>query len=295
MPATTLATTLERSRLDGLVDLAAYPIDRLGDAAGLELVERCRRELAATGCLVLKRFVPEAALGRLTLETERLSPRAHMNETATNPYNSAGDPDLPPEHPKNRFADRTNGFVAGDRIDDATMIRRIYHDPGFKAFVAAIVGEPLVHEFADPLADLVVNVLPEGCQHPWHFDSNDYIVTLQTRRPEGGGRFEYAPGIRGTHGESFEAVQRLLDGDREGLVSIALEPGDLQVFFGRNSLHRVTPVEGPHERHTVIFAYARQPGFVGQPERARRIFGRMAPIHEEMLARGVTRADHLAD
>lgn len=287
--------SIERHALDGLVDLQTYPIDRLDAHAGRALIQRCRDELAATGCVVLKRFVPAAALARLERETERLSPLAHLNETETNPYNSAGDPSLPPAHPKNRFADRTNGFVAGDRIGGDTIIRQIYHAGDFKAFIAAIVDEPEIHEFADPLADLVVNVLREGCQHPWHFDSNDFIVTMQTKKSEGGGRFEYVPGIRGTHGENIEAVQRILDGDRERLVSIELEPGDLQVFFGRNSLHRVAPAEGPVERHTVIFAYAREPGFVGQPERARRIFGRMAPIHEQMLEQRISRSDALAD
>jgi len=45
----------------------------------------------------------------------------------------------------------------------------------------------------------------------------------------------------------------------------------------------------------VIFAYAKEPGFVGRPERAKRIFGRMAPIHERMLEEDTERSDGLAD
>jgi len=141
----------------------------------------------------------------------------------------------------------------------------------------------------------VVNVLKEGRQHPWHFDSNDYIVTLCTRKPEAGGVFQYVPNIRGPQGENFEGVQAVLDGDHAALKSLDVTPGDLQVFFGRNALHRVTPVEGPRERHSVIFAYAREPGFVGRPERARRIFGRTAPVHDAMAQEGVVRSDALAD
>jgi len=277
------------------IDLDRYPVDRLETEAGRQLVEACRRQLSKDGCVVLKDFVPPSMLARLEAETERLSPEAHINETETNPYNSAADPALPPEHPRNRFDDRTNGFVAGDRIASDTIVRTIYRDSSFKAFVAAVVGEAEIHEFADPLADLVINVLKEGRQHPWHFDSNDFIVSMQTRKPLGGGIFQYAPGIRGAQGENFEGVQRILDGDHSALKTLELSPGDLQIFFGRNSLHRVSPVEGARERHTVIFAYAREPGFVGRPERARAIFGRMAPIHEEMLKQDVVRADSLAD
>ncbi|WP_269581767.1 HalD/BesD family halogenase [Roseibium sp. Sym1] len=288
-------TQIFKFSLEDCIDLARYPVDRLETAAGQQLVATCRRQLAGDGCVVLKDFVLPSMLERLEAETERLSPNAHINETETNPYNSAADPGLPPAHPKNRFDDRTNGFVAGDRIAPDTIVRTIYHDAAFKAFIAAVVGEPEIHEFADPLADLVINVLKEGRQHPWHFDSNDFIVSMQTRKPLAGGIFQYAPGIRGPQGENFEGVQRILDGDHTALKMLELSPGDLQIFFGRNSLHRVSPVEGERERHTVIFAYAREPGFIGRPERARAIFGRMAPIHEEMLKKDVVRTDSLAD
>lgn len=293
-----MAASLSPSRnsaLDGFVDLDRFPLDRLDTRAGRELVEDCRRQLANDGCVVLKNFVPADAVARLETETLRLSPEAHYNECETNPYNSAADPELPPEHPKNCFDDRTNGFVAGDRIDNDTIIRRIHADHDFQRFIAAVVGMEEIHPYADPLADLVVNVLRDGCQHPWHYDTNEFIVTMLTRKPEAGGRFEYAPGIRSPENENFEAVQEVLEGDRSRVKSIELELGDLQIFFGRYSLHRVTPVRGSRERHSVIFAYAREPGFVGRPERAMRIFGRMAPVHERMLQESTDRSDSLAD
>lgn len=285
----------DKYSLSDCVDLQAYPLDRLDAPTGQRLLAECRRQLADDGCVVLKDFVRPAMLARLEAETERLSPQAHINETETNPYNSDGDAALPPEHPRNRFDDRTNGFVAGDLIAEDTIIRTIYRTHAFKEFIRQVVDEPEIHEFADPLADLVINVLQEGCQHPWHFDSNDYIVTLQTRKPEGGGVFQYVPGIRGVEGENYEGVQAVLDGNHSALKSLQVTSGDLQIFFGRNSLHRVTPVKGSRERHSVIFAYAREPGFVGQPHRAQRIFGRMAPVHEEMLGKETRRSDGLAD
>ena len=281
--------------LHGLIDLERYPIHRLESERGRELIAECRRQLGHDGCVVLKGFVPDEALARLERETERLSPEAHYNQTETNPYNSAGDPSLPDSHPKNRFDDRTNGFVAGDCIDDDTIIRRVYQHEGFQRFIASVVGEEEIHPYADPLAGLVINVLREGCQHPWHYDTNEFIVTMMTRQSHGGGRFEYAPGIRSPEGENFDEVENVIDGDHSRLKSLDLQPGDLQIFFGRYSLHRVTPVEGDKERHTVIFAYAKEPGFIGRPERAQRIFGRMAPVHERLLEEGMERTDSLAD
>lgn len=291
----TPATTTRSSAIDGIVDLDRYPLHQLDSPAGRRLIDECREQLGVDGCVVLKNFVPQAAVKRLEFETLRLSPHAHYNEGETNPYNSSADPELPAEHPKNRFDDRTNGFVAGDCIDDDTIIRQIYQDHDFQRFIAAVVGMDEIHPYADPLADLVVNVLRDGCQHPWHFDTNEFIVTMLTRKPDEGGRFEYVPGVRSPESENFAGVQQILDGDRTQCKSLELELGDLQIFFGRYSLHRVTPARGARERHSVIFAYAERPGFVGQPERARRIFGRMAPVHERMLAEGGTRHDGLAD
>lgn len=285
----------EDASLQGLIDLERYPLHDLDGTTGQRLIDECRRQLAEDGCVVLKRFVPDHAVARLERETERLSPEAHYNQTETNPYNSDGDPGLPASHPQNRFADRTNGFVAGDRIDGDTIIRQVYENPQFQRFIASVVDMEEIHEYADPLAGLVINVLREGCQHPWHYDTNEFIVTMMTRQSHGGGRFEYVPGIRSPEGENFDEVEKVIDGDHSRVKSLELQPGDLQIFFGRYSLHRVTPVEGDKERHTVIFAYAKEPGFIGRPERAQRIFGRMAPIHEQLLKEGMRRSDNLQD
>lgn len=285
-----------KSQIDNnIVDLETYPIHQPDSTAYAAMVARCRKQLRADGCVVLKGFIRDDALTAIRQETEVLAPRAHYNQTHTNPYNTDGDPALPDNHPKNVFGDRTNGFVAGDLISDDTAIRRVYHDPGFQRFIARAMDEPELHEYADPLAGLVINVLREGCQHPWHYDTNEFIVTLMTKQPDGGGQFEYCPRIRNPEDENFAGVQRVLEGDRSAVKSLQLQPGDVQIFYGRYSLHRVARVTGPRERHTVIFGYARKPGFIGRAERAKRIFGRTAPIHERQRKEGLARSDNLED
>ena len=58
----------------------------------------------------------------------------------------------------------------------------------------------------------------------------------------------------------------MLDGDSDLVGSLALEPGDLQIFKGRYSLHRITPLRGPTPRYVAIFSYVEQPDMVGAPE-----------------------------
>ena len=98
---------------------------------------------------------------------------------------------------------------------------------------------------------------------------------------------------RGVLSEADEARMVAALGDLPGLVlrTLRLEPGDLQIFKGRYSLHRVTPLVGQRLRYVAIFSYVEEPGMVAQPERARQLYGRVLPIH---LERAGLRAPHPA-
>jgi hypothetical protein len=281
--------------LDQIVDLNRYPIDQLTEDSGRAMIKACRGQLRDDGCVVLKGFVRDDALARLEAETTALGPHAHYNSTVTNIYNSDADPSLPDDHPVNIFNKRTNGFVAGDMIAKGALIRSLYEDKAFQAFIAAAIEEPVLYEYADPLAGLVVNSLRPGCEHPWHYDSNDFIVTMMTKAPEAGGTFEYCPKIRSADDENIDAVAGVLRGGRTLVRALDLAPGDLQIFYGRLSLHRVAEVRGARERHTLIFGYAREPGFIGRAARTRKLFGRVAPVHERQETEGLTRSDSLKD
>jgi hypothetical protein len=264
------------------VDLARYPVDRLDAPAGHALIAEARARIAETGCLVLRDFVRPEGLAALQAEGRRVSGQAHFEVRRTNPYGSgpdADDPALPAGHPRRRFLERSNGFVGGDRIAPGTAARALYHHAGFQRFVAAVVGVDRLHEYADPLAGLVVNVLRPGCTHPWHFDNTDFVVSLMTQAPDAGGHFDYCPGLRSAEDENEAGVAAVLDGERAAVRRLTLRPGDLQIFFGRNALHRVAPVEGGRERHTLILGYTRQPGVVGDPARTRALFGRVTDAH----------------
>ena len=278
-----------------IIDTERYPLHQRGSAAYEALVARFRAEIAETGCAVVPDVVRPEALAALRSETEALAPRAHYNDTHTNPYNSDDDPALPESHPKRMFQDRTNAFVAGDLIAPETRIRALYHDAGLQTFIADILGVPRIYEYADPLAGLVVNVLRPGCQHPWHFDTNEFIVTLMTKQPTAGGVFEYCPGIRSTEDENYDAVGAVVQGDRRPVRALSVKPGDLQIFFGRYSLHRVTRPQGETARHTLILGYTKEPNTVGRAERSQKLFGRVAEVHRRQDAQTPRRSDTLAD
>ena len=94
---------------------------------------------------------------------------------------------------------------------------------------------------------------------------------------EAGGTFEYWPCIRVPGNENYGAVQAVLNGNRRGVRCLDLRVGDLQIFHGRYSLHRVTPVRGV--RHTVLFSYTREPGVIGNQLSTSNVYGQVLPAH----------------
>jgi hypothetical protein len=273
------------------VDLEKYPLDRPG--AELDAVITTARDaIDSVGCAVLKGFVRAERLPAIVAECDRTAQYGHRNVERTNPYFTADRDDVPETHPLRRFFDRSNAFVPADHFGPDSILRAIYEWPAFAPFVQAALGEERFFPYADPLADVIVNLAEEGNGFPWHFDTNNYTVTLALQNAERGGDFEYSPYLRTPTDENYEGVGRVLDGDPSLIRTLRLEPGDLQIFKGRYSLHRVTPLRGQRLRYVAIFSYVEEPGMVGRPERARQLYGRVLPIH---LERAGLRADALVD
>lgn len=275
-----------------LVDLDRYPIDRPGTEGHDRLLAGVRARLVADGCAVLKGFVRPECIAALASEGDRVSPAAHRSHNRTNVYFTKDDPSLPEGHPKRRFYDRSNAFVPADNFGPDSAMRTIYEWPAFAPFIQSALEEPRFHRYGDPLADVIINVVEEGGGFPWHFDTNNYTVTLAIQNAEEGGLFEYAPNLRSASDENYEGVAAVLEGRSDRVRSLMLSPGDLQIFKGRYSLHRVSPVRGPRPRYVGIYSFAEEPGMVAKPDRCLQLYGKVLPIHYE---RAGMRADTLLD
>ncbi|GAA0456106.1 HalD/BesD family halogenase [Streptomyces olivaceiscleroticus] len=289
-------STLEATTLDQVVDTTRYPLTELDGADGRAVIARARRDLAGTGCTVLPDFVRPALRDLLRQECSALAPRAHYDVETVNVYNIAVDASLPADHPGRIPFERGNAFVARDRIPSAALISQLYTHEAFRTFIARCFGLAELHELADPLAGLVLNVVEPGREHPWHFDTNEFTVSMLTQEAEDGGAFEYCPGIRSADDEHFDDVRDVLSGRGEHLVRrLPLHTGDLQLFKGRYSLHRVSPVAGATSRHSAIFAYSERPGVIGSVARTRQLFGRVLPEHLAAAEKRAVRGDQLLD
>lgn len=286
MPTLVRFADPESDRLDGLVDLDRYPIERPGSPEWRAVVVDARASIAADGCLSLPGFLDPAALRVAHSEIATLAERAVRREAWSSVYARTDlEGDLAPDDPRRTAVRRCLGHVTRDQIGPDTIVAQLYASPVVKAFVAGCLGLERVYEYADPLAGLIVTVVPDGGELSWHYDTNEFVVSLMTQQPEDGGLFEFCPDLRKPSDENVEGLGRVLRGEADELVHTrALRPGDLQIFRGRYSLHRVTPVRGEWERHVVCLGYADRPGVIGPVDRTRAVYGRVTEAH--LLAEG---------
>jgi hypothetical protein len=266
-----------RPSLASMVDTIAYPLDQPDSSRYVEIIADVRRQLAAVGCARLPAFIRAEAQATLTHESEGVAHHAYRICQGMTPYADHGAGDWPADHPRRRVGTMTNGFVGKDLIPEDTLIRALYDDEAFQRFVAACLSIERLHQFADPIRGLVVNVMDDGTQMPWHFDANEFIASLMTKRSTAGGVFEYCPDLRSPGDEHYDDVREVLDGNRDRVCALELEVGDLQLFKGRYSMHRVTQTHG--ERHTVLFGFSELPGYIGGVESTRLGYGRVTQAH----------------
>jgi len=269
--------TPETDALASFINLNRFPIDQPGSEAYREAVESVRAQLDVDGCALLSRFIRDDIQATLQEESEALASQAFFSDNNVNPYVTPDNPTLPEDHPARFFQHYTNGFVARDLIPEKAIVKQLYGNAVFQRFIADCLEEPVVYEFADPIAGLVINVMPDDTELPWHFDTNEFIVSLMTRRPDEGGEFQYCPDIRRPGEENFSDVKRVLDGDHGRVKSLALNTGDLQLFKGRYSMHRVAPAKG--QRLCTLLGYAKAPDMMGSLEHTRKIYGRVTQQH----------------
>ena len=262
---------------DHLINLERYPIHHMGAARDAALTQ-VRGDLARDGCAVLKGFLTPNGIADLTREAEGVADKGHRSFNRTNVYFTKDDPGLPEDDPRRQFFDRSNAFIPADNFAKDGPLRTVHDFEGFDQFIQDCLQEERFFRYADPLADVIVNMAEEGNGFPWHFDTNNFTVTLAIQNATKGGAFEYAPGIR-QGGENFAEVSRVLHGTSDKVTVLELQPGDLQLFRGRYSLHRVAPLAGNRCRYVAIFSYVEEPGMVGAPERTQQLYGRTLPIH----------------
>ncbi len=259
-----------------ILDLDRYPIERLDSEAGRAVVERCRRDLAESGMFSLDGFVLPTALWRMARDLKPLlAANSFLHRRQHNIYFRDKVEGLPADHPALRRFETTNRTVCADQLAGSLLIQ-IYEWPPLANFLAETMEKARLYPMADPLARVNVMAYRQGEALNWHFDRSEFTTTLLIQAPEAGGEFEYRSNLRSDNDPNYEGVAKLLQGLDPEVAVQPLSAGTLNVFKGRNTAHRVTPIEGVAERIIAVFSYYERPGVMFSEQERIGFYGRAA-------------------
>lgn len=245
--------------MDRLLDLATYPLDHPGTDRWQALVEQARQALAEDGMFNLTGFMrPEACEAILLDLHPKFRTDAFTHQRRHNIYFRKSIPDLPPDHPALTQVQTINHTLCADQLSGPLDV--LYRWQPFRAFLAATMGLSALYEMADPLARFNAMAYRAGEGLNWHFDRSEFTTTLLLQAPRAGGSFEYRSDLRSEEDPNYDGVARLLQGADPQKRSLTLAPGTLNVFRGKNTAHRVTPVKGDTDRIIAVFSYYQTPG-----------------------------------
>ena len=180
---------------------------------------------------------------------------------------------MPDDHPWNVTTPRCLGLVAYDLFPGNSGFRALYNWRPFIRFLAGTLDIGRLYPLDNRYQAVGISVMPEGPGHNWHFDENDFTVTLMLQKPEAGGAFECVPNIRTPADENYPQVQRVLEGARDCVQTVPFEPGTLMIFRGHYALHRVSPVAGERPRLVGVFMYDTRPDNAGTIETTIAVYG----------------------
>jgi len=259
-----------------IIDLDSFPIDRPSSDGYAALVARCRAELARDGTFSLTGFLrPGAARAVVAEMVPVLAAKAFTHTRRHNIYFEPEIPGLAPDHPALALCETTNHTVCADQIA-GSIVLDIYRYPPLRAFLAATMDKQRLHLMADPLARVNVMAYRAGDGLDWHFDRSEFTTTLLLQASESGGLFEFRSGLRTDDDPNYDGVGRLLAGEDPDVRLLELSPGTLNVFRGKNTAHRVTPVEGAAERLIAVFSYYERAGVMFSEQERVGFYGRAA-------------------
>ena len=257
-----------------IIDLQRYPLDQLDQEEGRALVMQCQQALEQYGLFNLEGFLlPDAIHKAIEKSSDQLANQSFTHERHHNIYFLPEVDGLPDNHPALVQFKTVNHTVCSDQIRDNVLIE-LYEWQPFADFLAAVMKKARLYPMDDEISRLNVMGYSAGESLNWHFDRSEFTTTLLLQAPESGGEFQYRTGLRTDTDPNYDGIGEFLASDQNNVITVPLMAGTLNVFRGKNTLHRVTPVAGKLQRVITVFSYYENPGVKFSDEEKIGFYGR---------------------
>ena len=257
--------------LDQIVNFSLHPITRSDD-----YLATCRNKLKNNSVLQLDNFLLPTSLRNIQDEASSLHSKAYycsQNHTVLlNKKNS----NLDFNDPCNVEVKSDKGCVPHDLIPTKSDLCNLYNSADFKRFLETVLGIDKIYPYKDTLSSINYNYYQNKQQLGWHFDNASFAITLMIQSPDKGGVFEYINKGRDYNSNFIDKdfIYSVLNEDVK-VKQLVVNPGTLVLFYGRNYLHRVTPVESIKPRILVTLNYNEEDNIKLSENARKTFFGRI--------------------
>jgi len=241
--------------MHSILNSETYPIHRHNDPQTLRVIASARSELTTFGACHFSQFLSTAGLSDCLKEAMSLESKAHPSNNEYTPYYQEPDDGYPAGHPRNSTVQFAVRYVSRKLIPQDSPLRMLFEGDDLLAFLRNLLPNEPLYRYSDDRGSLNYTVMGTNDQLGWHFDACELVASVLLRPADFGGDFEYIPAVRSTDDENFGAVESILSGQDERRKTITFQSGDLLLFRGRHSLHRVTSIEGTTTRLMALMSF----------------------------------------
>ena len=234
-----------------IIDVQRHPIDDINSYA-----LRCKETLQNNFILILKNFLTKKALDELQREARSLHDKAFYCSQNHNVLLTEKNTQWEDDHPCNIEVISDKGCVPHDLIPQDSYLRKIYTSGIFQNFVQAVLPIDKIYPYKDPLSSINYNYYQEKQQLGWHFDNASLALSLMIQSPASGGKFQFVVDARNVEKNTVNVplIEVVLQ-NKCPVKELQVDDGTLVLFYGRNTLHRVTPVTSKKPRILATLNY----------------------------------------
>ena len=238
------------SNINSIINLINHPINNI------KYINKCNSLIKKNSLLVLENFLSDKSLKNILNETKQLEDKAFYCEQQHTILLSKKTYSLGEKDPLNRLMTSDKGCVPHDLINQKSDLNILYNSDIFKYFIRNVLNLDNIFPYADNLSSINVNYYQKGQQLGWHFDNASFAITLMIQSSTLGGEFEYITEGRDSNANYIDKTlisNVIEEKTKPNLLDVS--EGTLILFYGRNYLHRVTPVQSETSRILITLNY----------------------------------------
>ena len=240
------------NKVDSIIDYNKHPINNRN------YIQECNLLIKKNSLLVLENFLLDKSLKNILNEAKQLEDKAYYCEQEHTILLSQKSDNLDDKDPLNRLMTSDKGCVPHDLINQKSDLNILYNSNIFKSFIKNVLNLDNIFPYADNLSSINLNYYQKSQQLGWHFDNASFAITLMIQSSPLGGEFEYITEGRDSNNNFIDKnlISDIINNnDHKKQKKLNVNDGTLVLFYGRNYLHRVTPVESKIPRILITLNY----------------------------------------